>query len=220
MVDPATLSESVVTGDAEKVEELTREALAEGVSALKILNDGLVKAMDVVGEKFKNYEIYLPGLIVAARAMKAGLAILKPILTASETRSSVRIAIGTVRGDTHDIGKNIVAAMLEGAGFDVADLGYDVAPETFVSAIVDDGAQVIGMSALVTTNMLSMKETMDAIVEAGVRDRAKIIIGGAPVTQEYADRIGADAYAEDAAVAVDVVRGFFKERKGEIAQRE
>ena len=213
MVDLAALSESVVTGDAGKVEELTRNALDEGMNALKILNDGLVKAMDVVGEKFKNYEVYLPGLIVAARAMKAGLAILKPILTASETRSSIKIAIGTVRGDTHDIGKNIVAAMLEGAGFDVTDLGYDVEPERFVSAIVDGGAQVIGMSALVTTNMLSMKETMDAIEEAGVRDRAKVIIGGAPVTQEYADRIGADAYAEDAAIAVDVVRGFFKERK-------
>jgi 5-methyltetrahydrofolate--homocysteine methyltransferase len=143
--------------------------------------------------------------------MKAGLVILKPILADSGTRTSVKIALGTVQGDTHDIGKNIVAAMLEGAGFDVTDLGYDVVPERFVSAIIDDGAQVVGMSALVTTNMLSMKETMDAIVEAGVRDRAKIIIGGAPVTQEYADRIGADAYAEDAAIAVDVVRGFFKE---------
>jgi len=122
-----------------------------------------------------------------------------------------KILLATVKGDVHDIGKNIVAAMLEGAGFDVMDLGYDVEPERFVSAIVDDGAQVIGMSALVTTNMLSMKETMDAIVEAGVRERTKIIIGGAPVTQEYADRIGVDAYAEDAAIAVDIVRGFFKE---------
>ncbi len=212
MIDLSALSESVVTGDAEKVEELTRKALDEGMTALKILNDGLVIGMDVIGEKFKNYEVYLPGLIVSARAMKAGLAILKPALTVSEDKSAVKIAIGTVQGDTHDIGKNIVAAMLEGAGFDVTDLGYDVEPERFVSAIVDDGAQIIGMSALVTTNMLSMKETLDAIVEAGVRDRAKIMIGGAPVTQEYADRIGADAYAEDAAVAVDVVRGFFKEK--------
>lgn len=211
MVDLAALSESVIAGDAKNVEKLTRDALGEGMTALEILNGGLVKAMDVVGEKFKNYEIYLPGLIVAARAMQAGLAILKPVLTASETRTSIKIAIGTVQGDTHDIGKNIVAAMLEGAGFDVTDLGYDVEPERFVSAIVDDGAQIVGMSALVTTNMLSMKETIDAIVEAGVRDRAKIIIGGAPVTQEYADRIGADAYAEDAAIAVDVVRGFFRE---------
>ncbi len=212
MIDLSALSESVVTGDAEKVEELTRKALDEGMTALKILNDGLVIGMDVIGEKFKNYEVYLPGLIVSARAMKAGLAILKPALTISEDKSAVKIAIGTVQGDTHDIGKNIVAAMLEGAGFNVTDLGYDVEPERFVSAIVDNGAQVIGMSALVTTNMLSMKETLDAIVEAGVRDRAKIMIGGAPVTQEYANRIGADAYAEDAAVAVDVVRGFFKEK--------
>jgi 5-methyltetrahydrofolate--homocysteine methyltransferase len=211
MVELAALVESVIAGDAENVEKMTRQALDEGMTALEILNGGLVKAMDVVGEKFKNYEVYLPGLIVAARAMKAGLTILKPILADSETRTSVKIAVGTVQGDTHDIGKNIVAAMLEGAGFDVTDLGYDVEPERFVSAIIDDGAQVVGMSALVTTNMLSMRETIDAIVEAGVRDRAKIIIGGAPVTQEYADRIGADAYAEDAAIAVDVVRGFFKE---------
>jgi len=211
MVDLAALIESVIAGDAENVEKMTKQALDEGMTAIEILNGGLVKAMDVVGEKFKNYEVYLPGLIVASRAMKAGLVILKPILVDSGTRTSVKIAVGTVQGDTHDIGKNIVAAMLEGAGFDVTDLGYDVVPERFVSAIIDDGAQVVGMSALVTTNMLSMKETMDAIVEAGVRDRAKIIISGAPVTQEYADRIGADAYAEDAAIAVDVVRGFFRE---------
>jgi len=211
MVDLAELSGSLIAGDAEEVEESVKKALVEGVDALTILNEGLVKGMDVVGEKFKNYEIYLPGLVVAARAMKAGLAILKPVLVNSDSKSFVKIAIGTVQGDTHDIGKNIVAAMLEGAGFNVIDLGYDVEPERFVSAIADDGAQVVGMSALVTTNMLSMKETVDAITEAGVRDRAKIIIGGAPVTQEYADRLGVDAYAEDAAVAVDVVRGFFRE---------
>ncbi len=213
MADLAALSEGVINGDAGKVEELTKQALEEGLSALEILNNALVKAMDVVGEKYKSYEIYLPGLVVSARAMKAGLAILKPVLTASENRLPVKIAIGTVQGDTHDIGKNIVAAMLEGAGFEVTDLGYDVLPERFVSAITDDGANLIGMSALVTTNMLSMKETMDAIVEAGVRDRVKIIIGGAPVTQEYADRIGADGYAEDAAVAVDLVRQLFKQQK-------
>ncbi len=215
MADLAALSEGVINGDAEKVEELTKQALEEGLGALEILNTALVKAMDVVGEKYKNYEIYLPGLVVSARAMKAGLAILKPVLTASENRLSVKIAIGTVQGDTHDIGKNIVAAMLEGAGFEVKDLGYDVPPERFISAVTDDGANLIGMSALVTTNMLSMKETMDAIVEAGIRDRVKIIIGGAPVTQEYADRIGADGYAEDAAVAVDLVRQLFKQQKAD-----
>jgi 5-methyltetrahydrofolate--homocysteine methyltransferase len=213
MADLTALSEGVINGDAEKVEELTKQALKEGLSALEILNDALVKAMDVVGEKYKSYEIYLPGLVVSARAMKAGLAILKPVLAASKDRLPVKIAVGTVQGDTHDIGKNIVAAMLEGAGFEVTDLGYDVLPERFVSAITDDGANLIGMSALVTTNMLSMKETMDAIVEAGVRDKVKIIIGGAPVTQEYADRIGADGYAEDAAVAVDLVRQLFKQQK-------
>ena len=210
MADLAVISESVVSGDAEKVVELTKNALNEGIDALTILNEGLVKGMDVIGEKFKNYEVYLPGLIVASRAMKAGLTLLKPKLATAKAKTSVNIAIGTVRGDTHDIGKNIVVAMLEGAGFQVTDLGYDVPPERFISAITDDGARVIGMSALVTTNMVSMKETIDAVVEAGLRDKAKIIIGGAPVTQEFAEKIGADAYAEDAAVAVDVVRGFFR----------
>jgi 5-methyltetrahydrofolate--homocysteine methyltransferase len=210
MADFTALWEKVVSGDAEKVIELTKNALDEGIDALTILNEGLVKGMDVVGEKFKNYEVYLPGLIVASRAMKSGLNILKPMLALAKSKTSVKIALGTVRGDTHDIGKNIVAAMLEGAGFQVTDLGYDVPPERFVSAVADEDAQVIGMSALVTTNMVSMKETIDAIIEAGLRDRAKIIIGGAPVTQEFANKIGADAYAEDAAVAVDIVRGFFK----------
>lgn len=210
MADFAAISENVVSGDAEKVTELTKKALDEGVDTLTILNEGLIKGMDVIGEKFKNYEVYLPGLIVASRAMKAGLTILKPKLATGRAKTAINIAIGTVRGDTHDIGKNIVAAMLEGAGFQVNDLGYDVLPERFISAISDEGAQVIGMSALVTTNMVSMKETIDAVIEAGLRDKAKIIIGGAPVTPEFAEKIGADAYAEDAAVAVDIVRGFFR----------
>ena len=209
MADLSAISENVVGGKADKVQELVKEALDEGVDALTILNDGLVKGMDVIGEKFKNYEVYLPGLIVAARAMKAGLAILKPFLSTSEAKSSVKIAIGTVQGDTHDIGKNIVSAMLEGAGFQVKDLGFDVSPEKFVSEIKEGGAQVVGMSALVTTNMLSMKDTIEAIVEAGVRDKVKVIIGGAPVTQEYADRIGADGYSEDAVSAVELVRKLF-----------
>jgi len=203
------ISENVVNGNAEKVRELTCQSIDEGLNPMTILNEGLIKGIDIIGEKFKNYEVYLPGLIVASRAMKAGLELLKPSLTASNARSSIKIAIGTVKGDTHDIGKNIVAAMLEGAGFDVTNLGFDVDPEKFISAIVDNGAQVIGMSALVTTNMLSMKETIDAIVEAGVRDRVRIIIGGAPVTQEYANRIGADGYAQDAVGAVELVRRLF-----------
>jgi 5-methyltetrahydrofolate--homocysteine methyltransferase len=211
MADLSAILENVVNGNADVVEELVKKALDDGIDALVILNDGLIKGMDIIGEKFKNYEVYLPGLIVAARAMKAGLAIIKPKLSSSEAKSSVKIAIGTVQGDTHDIGKNIVSAMLEGAGFQVKDIGFDVAPELFISEIKDGGAQVVGMSALVTTNMLSMKDTIEAIVEAGVRDQVKVIIGGAPVTQEYADRIGADGYAEDAVSAVELVRGLFKE---------
>ena len=210
MADLSAISENVINGNAEAVEELVKKSLDEGTDALTILNDGLIKGMDVIGEKFKNYEIYLPGLIVAARAMKSGLALLKPKLASSSENSSVKIAIGTVQGDTHDIGKNIVAAMLEGAGFQVNDLGYDVAPEAFVAEIKDGGAQIVAMSALVTTNMLSMKETIEAIEEAGVRDQVKIIIGGAPVTREYADRIGADGYADDAVSAVGLVRELFR----------
>lgn len=210
MADLSAISENVVSGHADKVQDLVKKALDEGIDALTILNDGLVKGMDVIGEKFKNYEVYLPGLIVSARAMKAGLAILKPVLSKSDTKSSIKIAIGTVQGDTHDIGKNIVSAMLEGAGFQVKDLGFDVPPEKFVSEIKEGGAQVVGMSALVTTNMLSMKDTIEAIIESGVRDKVKVIIGGAPVTQEYADRIGADGYAEDAVGAVELVRNLFK----------
>lgn len=204
------IAENIVAGNAEKVKELTTKAIDDGINVLTILNNGLIKGIDIIGEKFKNYEVYLPGLIVASRAMKAGLEIIRPYLAKSGTRSSVKIAIGTVQGDTHDIGKNIVAAMLEGAGFDVKNLGFDVPPEKFIESIKNDGAQIVGMSALVTTNMLSMKETIDAIVEAGIRDKVKIIIGGAPVTQEYADKIGADGYAEDAVSAVELVRSFFK----------
>lgn len=210
MADLSAISENVVNGNAEIVSELVKKSIDEGIDALTILNDGLIKGMDVIGEKFKNYEVYLPGLIVSARAMKAGLAILKPKLSSSTEISPIKIAIGTVQGDTHDIGKNIVSAMLEGAGFQVNDLGFDVSPEAFVSEIKDGGAQVVGMSALVTTNMLSMKETIEAIVEAGVREQVKIIIGGAPVTQEYADKIGADGYADDAVGAVELVRKLFK----------
>jgi 5-methyltetrahydrofolate--homocysteine methyltransferase len=210
MADLSAISENVVNGQADKVQELVKQAVDEGVDALTILNDGLVKGMDVIGEKFKNYEVYLPGLIVASRAMKTGLAILKPSLSSSDAKSSIKIAIGTVQGDTHDIGKNIVSAMLEGAGFQIKDLGFDVAPETFVIEIMEGEAQAVGMSALVTTNMLSMKDTIEAIVEAGIRDKVKIIIGGAPVTQEYADKIGADGYAEDAVSAVELVRNLFK----------
>jgi 5-methyltetrahydrofolate--homocysteine methyltransferase len=210
MADLSAISENVVNGQADKVQELVKQAVDEGVDALTILNDGLVKGMDVIGEKFKNYEVYLPGLIIASRAMKTGLAILKPSLASSDAKSPIKIAIGTVQGDTHDIGKNIVSAMLEGAGFQVKDLGFDVAPETFVIEIMEGGTQAVGMSALVTTNMLSMKDTIEAIVEAGIRDKVKIIIGGAPVTQEYADKIGADGYAEDAVSAVELVRKLFK----------
>jgi len=167
-----------------------------------VLNEGLIKGMNVVGERFKNNEFYVPEVLIAARAMHAGMDILKPALADSGVQPIGKILLGTVKGDLHDIGKNLVAMMLEGAGFEVVDLGIDVPPEKFVEA-VKEGGDVIAMSALLTTTMTAMKTTLEALEEAGVRDKIKAIIGGAPVTQNYADEIGADGYARDAASAAD-----------------
>jgi 5-methyltetrahydrofolate--homocysteine methyltransferase len=202
MADLSALAENLINGKAPKVKELTEKALAEGVAPAEILNDGLIKGMSVVGERFKNNEFYVPEVLIAARAMHAGMDILKPALADSGVQPIGRVLLGTVKGDLHDIGKNLVAMMMEGAGFEVVDLGIDVAPEKFVAA-AKDGGGVIAMSALLTTTMTAMKTTVEALEEAGVRDDVKILIGGAPVTQNYADEIGADGYARDAASAAD-----------------
>jgi 5-methyltetrahydrofolate--homocysteine methyltransferase len=202
MADLSALAENLINGKAPKVKELTEKALAEGVAPAEILNDGLIKGMSVVGERFKNNEFYVPEVLIAARAMHAGMDILKPALADSGVQPIGRILLGTVKGDLHDIGKNLVAMMMEGAGFEVVDLGIDVAPEKFVAA-AKDGGGLIAMSALLTTTMTAMKTTVEALEEAGVRDDVKILIGGAPVTQNYADEIGADGYARDAASAAD-----------------
>lgn len=203
MVDLQGLAEAVIRGDREAVGSMTQAAVDEGVSAEQIINEGLIAGMGVVGTKFKANEFYVPEVLIAARAMHAGMNIIKPLLAESGVQPRGTIAIGTVKGDLHDIGKNLVAMMMEGGGFEVLDLEVDVAPEKFVAAVKDSGAQIIALSALLTTTMPSMKDTIEALKEAGVRDQVKVMIGGAPVTQNYSDEIGADGYSPDAASAVD-----------------
>lgn len=205
MADLKAISQAVMDGRKKIVEQLVNEALAEGVPASEVLNDGLVVGMTELGELFKNGEVYVPEVLVAARAMKAGTAILKPLLQADNVQSLGTVAIGTVEGDLHDIGKNLVGMMLEGVGFTVVDLGENVSPDSFVNA-AKEGANIIGMSALLTTTMPMMATTIKALEDAGVRDKVKVMIGGAPVTQDYADQIGADGYSADAASAAELAK--------------
>jgi len=205
MAEKQAIATAVESGRKKIVDQLVKEALAEGVKAEAILNEGLVVGMTNLGEKFKNGEVYVPEVLVAARAMRAGTEILKPLLAKENVQSLGKVAIGTVQGDLHDIGKNLVGMMLEGVGFEVVDLGVDVSPEKFVEA-VKDGAKVIGMSALLTTTMPMMKAVIEMLVSEGVRDQVKVMIGGAPITQEYADQIGADGYSTDAASAADLAQ--------------
>ena len=194
--------EYTVSGNAPKVKELTQEALAAGVAPGEIISRYLIPAMAEVGDRFERSEFYVPELLIAARAMQGALAILKPLLTDTDLKPAGKVVIGTVKGDLHDIGKNLVSMMLQGAGFEIVDLGVDVSPEKFVEAIKQTRADVVALSALLTTTMPSMKTTIDTLAAAGLRDRVKVIIGGAPVTQRYADEIGADGYAPDANSAV------------------
>jgi len=206
MADFQAIADNLIKGDANKVSELVKAAVDEGVDPSEILNKGLVAGMNVVGDRFKKNEIYVPEVLIAARAMKAGMSIIRPLLVETGAKPAGVFAIGTCKGDLHDIGKNLVAMMMEGAGFQVIDLGIDVAPEKFVETVKSQNVDVVGMSALLTTTMPAMKTTIEALNEAGVRDKVKVIIGGAPVTQSYADEIGADGYAPDAASAVDKVK--------------
>jgi len=193
-------------GEDEEVAELVQGALDKGLAPGVILQEGLIAGMDQVGRDFKAGELFVPEVLIAARAMHAGMNVLRPFLTESEAPSAGKYVIGTVKGDLHDIGKNLVKMMLEGAGFETIDLGTDVAPEAFVNAVRDHRPVLVGMSALLTTTMVQMKATIEALEEAGLRGSIKIMIGGAPVTDAYAAQIGADAYAPDAASAVDVAR--------------
>jgi 5-methyltetrahydrofolate--homocysteine methyltransferase len=204
-MDLKAIYQAVIDGDAAEVASGVKTALAEGIGAEEILNQALVAPMDEVGQRFEEGDLFVPEMLIAARAMQAGLQILKPHLAKADVKAAGKVAIGTVKGDLHDIGKNLVAMMLEGAGFEVHDLGVDVSPEAFVKA-AQEGAQLIGMSALLTTTMSNMEVTVQALKAAGLRDKVKVFIGGAPVTQEYASKIGADAFASDASSATRVAR--------------
>ncbi|WP_427365636.1 corrinoid protein [Candidatus Caldatribacterium saccharofermentans] len=197
------IARELFAGNAKAVAELVEKALNEGLSPQEILNDGLIKGMNEVGAKFKANEIYVPEVLIAARAMKAGMEILRPKLVETGVEPVARMVIGTVKGDLHDIGKNLVAMMMEGAGFEIIDLGIDVPAEKFIQAVREHKPQLVGMSALLTTTMIQIRENIKAFKEAGIRDSVKIMVGGAPVTQKFADEVGADGYAPDAASAVD-----------------
>ena len=204
MADLKALSEAIIKGDQAKALNLTKEAIAAGLSPETILNEGLILGMDTIGERFKNNEVYIPEVLIAARAMKSALEVLEPKLIEAGVEPVGKAVMGTVQGDLHDIGKNLVAMMLKGAGFEVVDLGVDVSAQKFVETAKKTNAKIIGMSALITTTMPSMEKTIKAVKDAGLA--VKTMIGGAPVTQGYADRIGADGYAPDAASAVDLAK--------------
>jgi 5-methyltetrahydrofolate--homocysteine methyltransferase len=196
------ISAAVQAGKKKDVEALVQQAIGEGVGAQDILDNALLAAMDIIGPKFKNNEIFVPEVLVAARAMNAGTVLLKPLLAEAGTDPVGKAVIGTVKGDMHDIGKNLVRMMIEGKGIEIEDLGVDVAPETFIEYLkTHEDVTLVALSALLTTTLPSLEETVQAVIETGLHDRVKIIIGGAPVTQEYADRIGADGYSPDAGSA-------------------
>jgi len=197
------ICEALVVGNAQKVNELAAKALAENISAIEILNQGLVKGMDTVAEKWKCGEYYIPNVLIAARAMKQGMEIIKPKLVEGDYKAKAVAVAGTVKGDLHDIGKNLVVMMLEGAGFEVFDLGTDVTPEKFINAAKENNADLILMSALLTTTMMSMKDVIAAVKESELADKVKTMVGGAPITQKFADEIGADGYAPDGSSAVE-----------------
>jgi 5-methyltetrahydrofolate--homocysteine methyltransferase len=199
------IAASLLTGDDKKIVEQVTQAIEEKVPTTEILDDGLIAGMNVVGQKFRNDEMYLPEVLLSARAMTAGVTLLKPLLIAEEVPSRGKVILGSVKGDLHDIGKNLVGIMLEGAGFDVTDLGIDVSPEKFVEAAVEEDASVIGVSSLLTTTMSNMKGVVDLLGERSLSGKVKVLVGGAPLTEEFAQSIGADGYGYDAANAVEKV---------------
>ena len=208
MIDQEKVYEALCQGSMDKIKELTQKALNAGDAPERILKEGLIPAMDQIGVRFRNNEIFIPEVLIAARAMHAGLGVLKPILAKSTTSTTTKVVIGTVKGDLHDIGKNLVGMMLEGAGFEVVDLGIDVSPEKFIQSAKENGAKIIGMSALLTTTMMQMQTTVQKVKAEGLK--IKTVIGGAPVTAEFAKQIGADGYAPDAASAVSIIKEVLK----------
>ncbi len=206
MADLNELKDSLISGNAAKVKELVQKAVDDGVPVEEILNDGLIAGMGIIGARFKKNEVYVPEVLIAARAMNQGMEIMEPLIAKSGIKPLGHVAVGTVKGDLHDIGKNLVVMMLKGAGFKVTDLGIDVPADKFVEAAKAQDAQIIAMSALLTTTMTAMKEVVDALHAAGLKDKIKTLVGGAPLTQSYADEIKADGYAPDASSAVDVAK--------------
>ncbi len=206
MEDLKKLYTAILDGDATAAHEITEKALAAGADPVQLVNDHMIPAMGEVGRRFECNEFFVPELLIAARAMKSALALVRPLLAASGAKAAGRVVVGTVKGDLHDIGKNLVAAMLEGNGFEVIDLGVNVSPEQFIVGVKEKGANLVAMSALLTTTMPAMRTTIDALKTAGVRDKVKVLIGGAPITQKYADEIGADGYSDNAVGAVTVAK--------------
>jgi len=206
MVDLTIVARLVIEGEEPEVRKLVQQAVTEGVTPDKVLSEGLIAGMNVVGERMKKHEMFIPEVIRSAKAMNAAMDFLKPLLETEEVNLGPKLVLGTVKGDLHDIGKNLVGMMLKGAGFQVVDLGIGVLAERFVQAVVEQEATVLGMSALLTTTMPEMGNTIEALKAAGIREKVRVIIGGAPVSSEYANKIGADGYARDAARAVDKMR--------------
>ena len=202
------IAAALIEGDDGTVDALTKQALEDKIDALEIMDDGLIAAMGVVGIKFRDNYIFVPEVLACARAMKAGMAYIEPILSASGVEPLATVIMGTVKGDLHDIGKNLCIMMLRGAGFNVIDLGVDTSDDEFIDAVEEHSAPILGMSALLTTTMPNMGKTIEAFIDADMRDDVKIMVGGAPVTQEFADDMGADAYGKDALECVAVAKGF------------
>ncbi|SJZ69225.1 corrinoid protein [Selenihalanaerobacter shriftii] len=202
------IAEAVIEGSVDEVADLAQGLVDGGAEPGEIIKQGLVEGMDVVGARFKKNEMFVPEVLISAKAMHAGMDIVKPLLADEDESSAGTVIIGTVEGDLHDIGKNLVAMMLEGAGFEVVDLGVDIPADKFVEAVKEHQPEVVGMSALLTTTMPAMEETIAALEEAGIRDQVKIMVGGAPVTEEFSNEIGADAYAPDGSTSTDLAREF------------
>jgi corrinoid protein of di/trimethylamine methyltransferase len=208
MSDPAELYDAILTGNAKKAEEVTKAALEANADASELLGKYMIPAMDEVGKRFECNEYFVPELLIAARAMKMALGLITPKLAEAGAKAAGHVVIGTVQGDLHDIGKNLVASMLEGGGFKVTDLGVDVPADRFVEEVQSSDSAIVALSALLTTTMTQMKAVIEALETAGLRSKAKVMIGGAPITQQYADEIGADGYADNASAAVAVARQF------------
>ena len=208
MADFEQLANGVMAGEIEKVGDLTQKAVDEGIEPMEIIDNGLMSGMSVVGERFKVGDMYIPEVIMSAKAMSAGMEIVKPLLVGGKSASKGKVLLGTVKGDLHEIGKKLVQMMMESAGLEVEDIGIDISPEKFAEAVREKKPDVLGMSALLTTTMLAMKDTIETLKEAGLRDSVKILVGGAPVTLDFAEEIGADGWASDAVTAKDKVLEF------------